>query len=204
MTGKFKVACLGPSGSGKTTMANFIAETYGIPFIPNSAGIIIPERIKEHLRSTYRWKEAGHKEVIRLSNEFPSFGQSFQEALLAARGSLITTTPEFVIDRSPIDNVAYMLAQCAHLVDEEWVTSFISEAKNYAKEITHFIIFPSLAPEIEDNGSRVNNKYYQRMSTAIFEHTYMEYFKDIMINKTLMLDTWDLDVKKDRVLSFLK
>ena len=200
---ELRIACLGPSGSGKTTIANFIQEELGIPFIPNSAGLIIPEREKEILRSTYQWKESGHKEVIKLSNEFPSFGQKFQECLLHARGRIIMNTSEFVIDRSPIDNVAYMLSQCSHLAPEDWVEAFIKEAQAYATNITHFIIFPSLAKDIEINGSRVANKYFQRMSTAIFEHTYITYFNKLMLNKTLFLTTWDLDYKKTLVRKFL-
>jgi hypothetical protein len=141
--------------------------------------------------------------VIRLSNEFPSFGQKFQECLLHARGRIILNTEEFIIDRSPIDNVAYMLTQCSHLAPEDWTADFIVQAQAYAENITHFIIFPSLAKEIEVNGSRVANKYFQRMSTAVFEHTYITYFQDIMMGKTLLLNTWDLEVKKRMVRSFL-
>lgn len=198
-----RIACLGASGSGKTTIANFIQEEFGIPFIPNSAGLIIPEREKEYLRSTYKWEENGHAEVIRLSNQFPSFGQRFQKALLQARGMVVMNTPSFVIDRSPIDNVAYMLTQCSHLAAEDWVAEFIQEAVAYASNITHFIVFPSLASEIEVNGSRVANRFFQRMSTAVFEHAYMTYFDGLMVNKTLILDTWDLEYKKDLVRKFL-
>ena len=200
---QLRIACLGPSGSGKTTIAQFIQEEFNIPFIPNSAGLVIPEREKEILRSTYRWKENGHAEVIKLSNEFPSFGQRFQMALLQARGRIIMNTNQFIIDRSPIDNVAYMLSQCSHLAPEKWVEEFIEEARGYASHITHFLIFPSLAKDIEVNGSRVANKYFQRMSTAIFEHAYTTYFKDQMTGKCLILNTWDLDYKKELVSKFL-
>jgi len=201
---QLRIACLGASGSGKTTIANFIQEEFGIPFFPNSAGLVIPERDKEFLRSTYRWKENGHAEVIRLSNQFPSFGQTFQRKLLEARGRVIMNNEQFVIDRSPVDNVAYMLSQCSHLAPEAWVADFIMQAQDYAEKLTHLIIFPSLAKEIEVNGSRVANKYFQRMSTALFEHAYKTYFEPLMESgKTLTLNTWDLDEKKDLVRSFL-
>ena len=200
---QLRIACLGASGSGKTTIANFIQETFGTPFIPNSAGLVIPERQKDYLRTTYHWKENGHADVIRLSNEFPSFGQTFQKNLLEARGRIIMNNNTFVLDRSPIDNVAYMLAQCSHLASEEWVEQFIKEAQAYTSNITHFITFPSLATEIEVNGSRVANRFFQRMSTAIFEHTYNTYFKPMLYGKTLVLDTWDLELKKELVIRFL-
>lgn len=203
MNQQLRIACLGPSGSGKTTIATWVAEEYQIPFIPNSAGLVIPERQKDYLRSTYRWKENGHAEVIRLSNEFPSFGQTFQKNLLEARGRIIQGNDNFIIDRSPIDNVAYMLSQCSHLAPEDWIKSFIQEAQEYAKSITHFLVFPSFAEDIEVNGSRVANKYFQRMSTAVFEHAYLTYFKQIMHDKTLILDTWDLDEKQRMIRAFL-
>ncbi len=109
-----KLAFSGPSGLGKTTLCKFVTETMDVPWISVSAGDLFTEGDKGGLEEKFGYKGQGYKAVINLSAINPEFGAAFQKTLLKRRAELIRTTPNFVIDRSPIDNVVYMLSQNGH------------------------------------------------------------------------------------------
>lgn len=204
-TPPIRIALMGPSGSGKTTMAKYLSSVTHIPYYENSAGLILPPEDKAFLKREYGWTESGHSDVIRLSNIEPEFGMEFQSRLMLVRKRFITNTPSFIIDRSPVDNVAYMLAQVSHLASIPYIKSFIELAVEASKKIDLFIFVHSEAPQIEDNGSRVANIYFQRMSQAIFEHAFTTYFVPSLDTtlRVLHLRGWDLENKKATTLACL-
>jgi len=186
-----KVGFCGHSGSGKTTQANLIQERLGLKFKENSAGLLMAEEVQNELVNKYGWTQSGHKDVIRLSHINPEFGWEFQKAVLEARVSFIAENDNFVIDRTPLDNLSYFMLQCSPLMGATRCEFFINRCMRAFNELTHVIFLSNPTLEIEDNGSRVDNPYYQRMVTAVFEDTYERYFKDNCPNtKILRIDTW--------------
>lgn len=199
----FKIACVGPSGSGKTTMASYLEEKLHMKFIRNSAGIIIPKAKQTEFKEKYGWTKSGHQDVIRLGHINPMFGLEYQKAILEARAEIIRTTPSFILDRSPIDNVTYFLLQASMYQPIQQCEEFINYARSTAQELTHLFAFHTMDYEVEDNQSRVSNVYFQRAIDAVFDDTLKRYFERPlkMTTRITHLKTWDLVEKKTIVLN---
>lgn len=200
-----KIAFSGPSGLGKTTLCKFVKEELMVPWISVSAGDLFTKEDKLMLKNKHGYEGAGHKAVINLSAINPAFGADFQATLLARRAELIRNTDEFVIDRSPIDNVVYMLSQNGHNQSEEFIGNFIKEAREAYAELTHVILirFSSDIPAIEDNNSRVPNRFFQRTISDLFQSVYAREFANIIGPEVIVIDFWDLDQRKGVVQNFI-
>lgn len=202
-----RIALCGASGSGKTTLAKSLARVFGIPFKENSAGLLLTPEQQEYLVNTYGWTKSGHQDVIRLSNINPSFGFDFQNELLITRGKWIANNSPFIIDRSPVDNITYFLLQVSALVSEPHCDSFIRAAQDAMLPITHLIYIPTMNPNVENNGSRVSNYYYQQMVTAQFRNTINTYFNPNSANCRFYfhaVTTWDWDARLRQAIAFIK
>lgn len=198
-----KIALSGPSGGGKTTLSKFISQSFDLPYLPGSAGLILKEEFKDRLRNYHNWEQSGHRNVINLSGKDPEFGYWFQKYLLESRSELYKGKDQFITDRSPLDNVSYFMQQTVHNCTEEETEKFITHAQELYQELTHLIRIKWVnEEEIEDNGSRIPNKYYQYYSDAVFEDCYNRYFKGSSI-KVLTIDYWDLDTRFEEVSKFI-
>jgi len=200
-----RLAFCGASGSGKSTMAKYIAQTMGLKYTENSAGLLLTEAQQKYLVDKYGWTKSGHRDVIRLSNINPGFAWDFQEQLLKTRAEFIWNNSGFVIDRSPVDNLTYFLLQTAHLTSELNCDFFHSKVTDAMKPITHVIFLPTLNKDVEDNGSRISNWYYQMMVTAVFKHTITNYFTPNLSLDFAYLEytTWDLETRKREIINWL-
>lgn len=179
-TKKLKIALCGASGSGKSTLARFISSKYGLPYKENSAGLLLPEEDQDYLVKTFGWTKSGHADVIRLSNINPSFGFEFQLRLMRARKKFIEENDSFIIDRSPVDNVAYFLLQTSHLVPQDMTARFIQEAIEGSYSLDKLIILDTMdIGQVEDNGSRIASFPYQKMVTEVFHHVANTYFNHL-------------------------
>lgn len=194
-----KIALTGPSGSGKTTIAQIIKNLTGFKYMSMSAGDILSLEQKEYLRENYGYDNLGHRNVIQLSNKEPNFGKMFQKMVAKQRYDLIHINDNFIIDRCPIDNLTYFLLQASQYCSVKEVEEFIDICKLGMIELDIIIFCHSKAEEIENNGSRVDNKYYQRMTEKVFS-----YSADLLMNKPIYhLDTWDLEEKEMLIKSTL-
>ena len=200
-----RLAFCGASGSGKSTMAKFISSAIGLKYTENSAGLLLTPEQQEYLVKSYAWTKSGHKDVIRLSNISPGFAWDFQEQLLITRAKFISENSGFVIDRSPVDNWTYFLLQTAHLVAELNCDMFLSKVIEATKPLTHIIFLPTCNKDVEDNGSRIANWYYQMLVTSCFEHTLTNYFNANQSLKFsyLKYPEWDLVTRQRVILNWL-
>ncbi len=199
-----KVAFSGPSGLGKTTQCQYL-EGLGLKWLSTSAGDIFDCRDKDIMKKQWGYTQSGHRDVINLSSARPEFGSFFQFALLRRRGYQIMNSQGFVIDRSPIDNVVYMLTQIAHNLDQKEIERFIGLAQQYYKQLSHVILieFSRDIPFIEDNGSRIPNTYYQAYISDVFRAVYVRYFANIPGPRVMTLDHFNLDSRKAAVKEFV-
>lgn len=203
----------GPSGSGKTTLAKWLSQETGIPFIENSAGLIISEEKREELRQKYGYDQKGHAEVIRLSNAIPKFGVEFQKALLQQRVELLTNLKNegksFIVDRTMIDNVAYFLMQCGPHVSSQETQEYIKQAELAFNELfTHIFLVKPNENWTEDNGSRVSNNYWQNL---VVYPTFRAVTRSFNLDSNLAnveyfeeLDIWELEYRKSIVKHSIK
>lgn len=215
-----KIAFSGSSGSGKTTLVNWVATELELPHISSSAGDLLTTTDIDKLRnSPFDYLGDGHEAVIVHSAINPAFAFAFQKNVLDRRGDIIFNIhPEFsyrddvgfVTDRSPADNIVYFMTQAAYhkAISDEITEEFLKLAQTAWDELTHVIYIKAVQPDsVEDNGSRIPNKYYQKSIDALFQY----WINDYLVPNTnpdrgpklLTIDYWDLNKRKQEVLDFL-
>jgi len=199
-----KIVCIGPSGAGKTTLAKWIAEEYGLEFVSSSAWDLLSSEDKSFLKKEYDYKPEGHLNVIRKSFENANFTRDFQVLVEAKRAALLASgLDDMITDRSPIDNVTYYLLQASMMLSDEFTAQFIEAAVETWEEHVDAAIFVNFVnKKIEDNNSRISKVYYQRMTNAVFNYVYTEYFEGKGV-PVLHIDYWDLEKRKINVKAFI-
>lgn len=198
-----RIALCGASGSGKSTLARWMSDKYRIPYMENSAGLILPPEVQERFVNIYGWTKSGHSDVIRLGNINPNFAIEFQQELLKVRSRFIWDTEEFIFDRSPVDNLAYFLLQCGHLAPPAVTHDHIIQCLGAITPID-VVIFLHTSTEpgnVENNGSRVANWDYQKMVTSVFKHVLEFYMPHI---KRIELPMWDYETRQRIVSNFME
>lgn len=172
-----RILIAGPSGTGKTTLAKYIEQKYQITRITSkeTRQVTTPQALEWEDRYDYRYSDnIGHQALINLQSQYPEFGVSWQRAMLEARFRRFRDTKgDFVCDRSFIDNIVFMLTQVAHNATEQYIKSFLRTVFQGNREcgITHLIWVRQAReqPQVEDNGSRVPNMFYQLMIDSVFQ-----------------------------------
>lgn len=167
-----KVVLAGPSGSGKTTLAKALAAHFEWGFIENSAGLIMLPEDKKNLKDWYGYAgNWGQRKVINESHIKPEFGRNFQWAIINARKHIINTPDNHIFDRSALDPIVFYLNQVVHNDEQEISEHFIHSCIAGLKEVDLILRIPLQNPNkvIENNGSRVNNWYFQRKIDALYD-----------------------------------
>jgi len=206
MQKRMKIAFAGPSGLGKTTLAHLVADRLKIAHPSTSAGDIFTREDKYNLKDLYGYEGKGHQNVINLSASDPEFGVTFQNVLLSRRAKQIEDNNPVVLDRCPIDNVVYMLTQAGHNMRETQVNEFINRAQLAYLELSHVIMirYSSDIPFIEDNKSRVPNRYFQQYISDVFGGVYVRYFSHIIGPRVIEIDFWNLEERVKTALAFIE
>ncbi len=193
-----RIYICGPSGVGKTTLAKYIAEQYKIPFITTSTKPL--------------WEKLGvnnHKELINKCALDPAFGLDFQNKVLEYRLNKLSGLDNWVTDRSPIDNMAYFLMQNSDKCTTEETKNYIRDC-NLALALGNKLINIQYTSDIdlEDDGMRITNPYYQEYSSIIFRYILDNKVLDLnsTIGKKNILDvhTWDWEERMKIIYKFLK
>lgn len=211
-----RVAFSGSSGSGKTTLVTFIKDQLGIPHLSGSAGDLKTEDDKLILHEEHGYPGGGHSAVIKYSALNSEYGILNQKMLQERRHQLITGKHpmhkhegSFVTDRSPVDNLVYYLLQVGYhpSVTDEMTEEHMQKCLDAWNELTHVIYVKAVQPkEVERNHRRVDNKYFQKSVDAVFEYWINTYFMKESIDgpEVMIIDYWDLELRKERVLEFLE
>lgn len=203
-----KVAFSGSSGSGKTTLVTFVAEKLGLAHISGSAGDVKKEGDKMLIDDILQYPGGGHVGVIRYSALNPEYGLMNQKMLQMRRRELIMENDNFITDRSPIDNLTYMVNQVGYhpMVSDAIIAEFAKDCLSAWEELTHVVYVKAVQPsEVETNGSRVANSWYQKAIDAQFEYWLNNYFRKHSVAgpEVLVIDFWDLEKRKELVIDFL-
>lgn len=202
-----KVAFSGSSGSGKTTLVTWLSEQIGLPHISGSAGDVKNEGDKLMLAEMMGYPGGGHAGVIRYSALNPEYGMTNQKLLQVRRSELIFNNEKFVTDRSPADNLTYFINQCCFhpMVSDAMVEAFAKDCQRAWDQLDKVIYVKAVQPsEVERNGSRIANSWYQKSIDVQFQ-LWIDYFQKNSLEgpDVLILDFWDLEKRKEAILEFI-
>jgi len=177
-----KIFITGASGTGKTTLGKAISKEYKIPFITSSAKEIWPKfGFKDHLDAHVK------------STADTLIGERYQYEVMKERYKLMIKHKDIITDRSPVDNLAYLLLQTGHAIPQCDLESFIETIKNSYHQCDGLIFVRWNDGVLHDgyhDGYRIKNPHYQIMVDAILKGLILHYpfFRDKPI---LEIDTWD-------------
>lgn len=163
-----RINLTGCSGIGKTTIAKDLSERLNVPFISGSYSDLVPET-----------RNIPHSEMIQQDAKLV-FEQDVQ--VLNARNKLFGQYPELVSDRSYIDSAAYMIQKLSHRLPTCEIEDFVEKCRVLTLIQCRKVIYLPYTHkyftewEIEDNGKRVLNKFYQAEITAIIDYLLNEYW----------------------------
>lgn len=203
-----KIAFTGTSGSGKTTLATWLADRLEIPFMVGSSGTLYELEDRNFLFHKFGFRgEKGHQHVIQESHKNPELGMVIQDMVRRRRAENFRENVNFVTDRSPLDNWVYFMSQAGIYRNETECLEFYNKCIEMVMELDYLVYVPAMLPEIEDNGSRVANKYVQRMIDHQF-HAEYALLKRVIENsgiktRLLRINMVDLQMRKDYLINNL-
>lgn len=222
MNNNLKIAFSGSSGSGKTTLVKFVHEQFGLPWISGSAGDLKNTLDAEILQIVWGREKRlpdGHREVIAGSVLNPQYGVINQLLLQSRRTEVLKSNQSFVTDRSPVDNFTYFINQCGHLpnVDDALCKKLFEEAAFALTELDLLVYVKAAQPittGIENNGSRVDNWWWQKSVDAQFDYwftlmtqTLEEHagkIHPVNLPTIMVINYWDLEKRKLEISKVIK
>jgi nicotinamide riboside kinase len=100
-----KIAFTGAGGTGKTTLATYVAEKWGIPYVGSVAREVMKDMGVESETAQNEMSEAALFEL--------------QHAIYLRRKAKLEEYPHFVTDRLALDNYVYGLRRCGRALTED-------------------------------------------------------------------------------------
>jgi deoxyadenosine/deoxycytidine kinase len=184
-----RIALAGPSGTGKSTLAKWISEEYKIPFITTSTKPLWDKhKIKSHLM------------LLERASHDPVWGLQFQHEVLEFRENALKGHVNFVTDRSPVDNLSYFLLQNTHSLPENDTTRYIHYCEKALSKFNYLFVLPFTKEiPLEDDGKRINNRYYQMLSNQAFDLSCTLMVNELKKLRGNTLQKWDWETRKQLV-----
>ncbi|WP_199780410.1 AAA family ATPase [Cronobacter malonaticus] len=133
----YRIGITGAQGSGKTTLAKFIDRHYGIPYVDAGVGKLMSEL------------------GVKVGEQLPLYERLQVQMEIAKHIELITRGMEgFVIDRTPLDVVAYTL-DLAGQTNEERCIELALEIERFCHRVavSNFNAIVGLRSEITPYGT---------------------------------------------------
>lgn len=158
-----RIMFAGPSGFGKTTLAKWLSEQYGVPFVSGSLSDLIPQT-----------KEVSHKDMLARDAK-DLYTEDFK--LLNLRNKLFADKDTYVSDRSYLDSAAYFLYKQSTKQPACEVEHFLGLCRMLLAQQCDCLIFLNFLPELvnewvtEDNNKRITNNYFQIEISSIMKTT---------------------------------
>ncbi len=177
-----KIAFTGAGGTGKTTLAKYIAEKWGIPYI----GSVSREVMREmNIESEMAQEKMNDGMLLEL-----------QRRIYERRKSKLVSLDSYVTDRCALDNYVYGLRRCGSALTEEvraeWEKGAIDDL--YAQDLvfhTPIGLFETVA-----DGVRVTDLSHQFLMDSAMYGFLCKHAFDKMAGHVYIVNMADLDRRK--------
>lgn len=193
-----RIYVTGASGTGKTTLCKGVDSVTKseIPFISTSAKKIWP---------AFGLKT--YQNVIDLITDEPNLGFKYQKCILNNRVKSLIDNDNFITDRSPIDNLAYIYLQLSDKIEPKLIEELInSQVIPSLRLATHLVYIPwnerVLNCGYDDNVRLKNYKYQELVDMVIYSLIINP--KYTMYIKVLRLEDWGIATRLNKVMEWLK
>lgn len=147
-----RLALSGSAGTGKSTLARTLAERLAVPFIEEGMRRRLESGLDFHALSA-----EDHRALV---------AELWDEQVAAEEGAL-ATAGGFVSDRSPIDFAAFALLWHSH--EPAWCEEFVPRVLSRLDGYDAVLTLPWGVIELEHDGVRSTNRWYQRKVQAAVE-----------------------------------
>lgn len=180
-----KIAFTGAGGTGKTTLATYVSEKWGVPYIGSVARAVA--------------KQLGVESEAQQNSMTPEALLHFQQSVCYARRSSVLDVPAFVTDRLALDNYVYGLRRCgAALTDEvriEWEDGAITDL--YKMDLVFYCPMGLFATKAD--GMRQTDVAHQYLIDAAIYGLLCKYAFDKQCGHVYIINMADLDRRKKYV-----
>lgn len=180
-----RIAFTGAGGTGKTTLATYVAEKWGIPFLGNTARDVM--------------KEMGVENEAAQANLSPETVLALQQGIFERFKDLRRLTPSFVSDRLLLDNYTYSTLRCNETMTPEihkpWLEAAVSDL--YNMDLVFYCpagMFPLKGDGIRQEGIA----HHYLFDAAVYGHLCRHAF-DKMLTNVYVVNMTDLDRRKHYV-----
>jgi nicotinamide riboside kinase len=147
-----KIAFTGAGGTGKTTLAKYIAEKWGVPYVGSVSREVM--------------REMGVESEMAQETMTPEQLLVLQQGIYERRKAKLASLDSYVTDRCALDNYIYGLRRCGpsltEVVRAEWETKAVKDL--YDQDLVFYTpigLFP-----VEHDGVRVTDISHQFLMDA--------------------------------------
>lgn len=177
-----KIAFTGAGGTGKTTLAKYIADKWGIPYV----GSVSREVMKEMgVESEMAQEHMTDSELLAL-----------QQGIYKRRNAKLASLDSYVTDRCALDNYIYGLRRCGSALTEpiraEWERGAVEDL--YAQDLVFHT--PIGLFKTEDDGVRVTDLSHQHLMDAAMYGFLCKHAFDKLTTHVYVLNMSALDRRK--------
>lgn len=179
-----RIGIVGAAGTGKTSLAEALSDSLGFPML----------RSREITDDILRRDGYSFDSGVQIERFLANSGR--QNEILRRTVEQQNAQEEFVTDRTVVDLAAYVVCEM-HGMDTTALRRILETCKKNVSRYTHLFVCPWKDVQVEDNGRRTLNPWYQFMIHAtekgILEEWGCEYvvLKSDSVEKRLdEIDKW--------------
>ena len=189
-----RIVLCGPSGIGKTTVAKELAHIYRFPFVSGSYSDLIP--ITRDL----------HQSDMISKDPREIFSQDMR--LLGLRKKSYEKNPKMFSDRSPVDSIVQGIYKLSPYLPSCDIDLLVKNGMEVIEKYISAIIFLRYPSDLskwnlEDNGKRVSNPYFQRMISTLYEDFLVHTLVPKLSTPVLVVNSLDRSERIDRLREFI-
>lgn len=184
-----KIALTGAGGTGKTTLAKYISEKWGVPYVGSVSREV--------------FAELGIKDEAAQAKMTETDLLTLQWAIYERRKQKLEKMPAFVTDRLALDNYVYALRRCGKALDEntrrQWEAGVVEDL--YAADLVLYC--PAGLFTTADDGMRQTDVAHQHLIDSAIYGMLCKHAFDKMAAHVYIVNMAELERRKKYIDAFV-